>query len=81
MAPMVFGILSIVFCCIPIAGVILGYVARNKADEEMMRVPDSRYSRGAFRQMEMAKILGGIGIALSALMFVLACILRIMARR
>ena len=73
--PLVLGILSLVFCCIPIAGVILGVIARNKADEELAGLPGSSRYDGARRKQEVAKILGTLGICLSVLAFVLNIVL------
>jgi len=77
-APLVLGILSLVFCCIPIVGVILGVLARNKADAELDSLPGSSRYDGARRKQEVAKILGTVGLALSILMFVLNIVMFIM---
>jgi hypothetical protein len=75
--PLVFGILSCCLCCIPIAGVIFGYFARSKADEELYRLPPGRASRSAEKNLALAKTLGTVGICLSFAMFIAGVALRI----
>lgn len=77
-APLVLGILSIVFCCIPIVGFILGRFAMTKADEEMEQLPGGKRYRGAQKQMQVARVLGTIGMSLSVVLFVVAVVLQIM---
>jgi hypothetical protein len=76
-APLVLGILSLVLCCIPIAGIILGVLARNKADEQLAGFSGSSRYDGARRKQEVAKILGTLGICLSVFAIVLNIVLMI----
>lgn len=76
-APLVYGIFAILLSCIPIAGIALGVAARNKADTELAGIPDGNRYRGSRQQMELAKILGTVGICLGILSLVAGIILRI----
>ena len=75
--PLILGILSCVFCCMPLIGAILGNMAKNKADDEMNRLPSGRRYEAAHRQMQTARLLGNIGVGLSVLMAVVGLVVRI----
>jgi hypothetical protein len=75
--PLILGILSCVFCCIPIVGAILGNMAKNKADEEIHRLPSGRRYEAADRQLQLARTLGTIGVCLSIFMMIVGLIVRI----
>jgi predicted Zn finger-like uncharacterized protein len=70
--PLVMGILSIVFCCFPIVGVILGGLAMSRANTAMANLPGSSRFDAARGRLQVAKILGIIGMVLSIGMFVTA---------
>jgi len=80
MAPLVYGILSLVFSCAPLIGFILGVLARSKADAEMDRLPGGRRARSARKQLQLAKTLGIVGMCLSVVVLVIAVVLNVRSR-
>jgi hypothetical protein len=78
-APLVYAILSCVFSCAPIIGLILGRIAMSKAEQEMARFPGRRY-RDARKQLQIAKTIGIIGMCLSGIFLLIGIAWRILDR-
>lgn len=79
-APLVYGILACVLSCAPIIGFILGSMARNKANAEMDRLPRGRRGQAARKQLQLANILGIVGMCLSVVILIIAVVLTITGR-
>ncbi len=77
-APLVYGILSILFCCTGIIGLILGGLAISKANAEIDRLPGGKRYRAAHKSMRTARVLGIIGVSLSVVAILIGTTLRIM---
>jgi hypothetical protein len=77
--PLVLGILSIVFSCAPIIGVILGRIAVRQADTAMSALSGSSRHDAARQRLQLASTLGNVGTILSIVMFVIAVIFNIMS--
>lgn len=75
--PLVYGILSCLLSCAPLIGAILGSLAIKNANEEMDRLPRGRAGDAGRKQLQLAKILGIVGICLSVLMLILAVVFNI----
>jgi predicted Zn finger-like uncharacterized protein len=67
------GILSLVLCCIPIIGFALGVTGINLANKGMAGMRHNDPARGTF---QIAKVLSIIGICLSGVVVLLACLMR-----
>jgi len=70
------GILSMVFCCLPLIGFILGITGMNLANSGMAGLRHNDPARGTF---QTAKTLSIIGMVLSGVMVLLGCLLQVAA--
>jgi len=61
-APLVCGILVCLLFCAPLIGFPLGYLALNKANAELDRLPGGKRARDARKQLRLAKKLGIVGM-------------------
>jgi predicted Zn finger-like uncharacterized protein len=76
--PLILGILSLVFCCVPAVGLILGRRAQLGADMEMSVLPGSSRYDGARHKLQTAKTLGIIGMILNGVLFAILLALRLL---
>jgi len=75
--PLVWAIIACFCSCAPLIGFICGYLAMSKADAAMSDLPDGERSDSAYRQLQMARIIGIVGMCLSAVWLVVGLILRV----
>lgn len=77
-APLVYGILSCLLSCAPLIGFILGSLALSKSNAELDSLPGGKRARAAQKQLQLAKILGVVGMCLSFVMLVVGIVWRVM---
>jgi hypothetical protein len=75
------GILSIVFCCIPLLSFILAGVAISQANTGLKDLPRTSRYRTERQSLESAKMLATIGCCLAAGMAIIGVIVRVGLRR
>ncbi len=80
-SPMVYGILSIVFCWGIIIGLALGGLAISKATAALDELPSGKRGRAARKNLGIAKVLGTVGICLSLVMLIIAIVLNLRSPR
>jgi predicted Zn finger-like uncharacterized protein len=77
--PLVFAALAILFSCAPIVGAALGVLAFNRASAALDDLPGGRRAQSARTLLNIAKIMGIVGICLSAVMLIVAVVLNVVA--
>jgi hypothetical protein len=80
-SPMVYGILSILFCWTGPVGLALSGLALNKAAAALDELPGGRRGDNARKNLGIAKTLGMIGTVLSGIMLIIAIILWVRSPR
>jgi hypothetical protein len=76
----VMGILSIVFCCIPLLSIILASVALSQANTALKNLPRGSRYRTERQSLESTKTLATVGMCLAFVVMVVGAIVRIAAR-
>jgi hypothetical protein len=74
--PLVYGVLSVLCPCL-LAGGALGGLAVARANFALGELPDGASGRTARRNMQIARILGIVGICLSTIVTIIAFVLNI----
>jgi predicted Zn finger-like uncharacterized protein len=77
---LVWGILSIALSCAPLIGAIFGSLALNWASTDLGRMRRKTMDPSGRGQTRAGQVCGTIGLILSALFLILACLLRLTAR-
>jgi hypothetical protein len=79
--PLIYGIASCLLSCLGPVGLALGGLAFYRANVALGELPDDRRGDSARSTMALARILGGVGMALSGVALVVALVLNFVSPR
>src|SRR5690348_1648433 len=79
--PLIYAIGSVLFCWTGLVGLALGGLALFRATVALADLPGGRRGESARGRMNFARILGGVGMALSLVVLVIAVVLNVVGSR